>query len=494
MVASEQQLVAGISLPSYLTAPADEDLRWCSVALNEVLRHGSRLEASVFGIEGKHARELLRRCKWQKTVVSGNGGLAKAFHRPRFKRIWVNESGIPIFQPSQITEIHPVPSGYLSAHTDTDIDALRVRKGQVLLTCSGTIGIVSFVSNTLDGRVFSHDLIRITCNEQDNAGYLYAFLKTKIGSALIHTNEYGSVVSHIEPEHLEAIPIPNPPQALKKQVHDLIIRSYALRDESNVLLDRAQMLLYDSLRLPLLPNLRPRYHDSSSDLRNYIVKLSSLEGRLDASYHLPIVDLIMNHLRAEAGEIITVGDPRIAKQIILPGRFARVYVKEGQGVPFFGGRQILELNPTTSKYLSFVHHGKRIKEQLTLEENMILITCSGTIGKVALVTQHWMGWTANQHIIRVVPVDANMAGYLYVFLASEYGHELISRFTYGSVVDEIDDHHVRKIPIPLLKDPLVQSEINRMALEANAKRTEAYYAEEEAIRMTNDEAIYASKT
>src|SRR5699024_11283164 len=49
----------------------------------------------------------------------------------------------------------------------------------------------------------------------------------------------------------------------------------------------------------------------------------------------------------------------------------------------------------------------------------------------------WESWTANQHIIRVVPANSEIAGYLNVFLASDYGHQLITRFTYGSVVDEI---------------------------------------------------------
>ncbi len=103
------------------------------------------------------------------------------------------------------------------------------------------------------------------------------------------------------------------------------------------------------------------------------------------------------------------------------------------------------------KYLSLVHHGDRIAKQLELHEKMTLITCSGTIGKVTLVGKQWENWTANQHIIRVVPANNDVAGYISIFLSSDYGYELIKRFTYGSVVDEIDDNHVRQIQIPILK-------------------------------------------
>jgi type I restriction enzyme, S subunit len=70
--------------------------------------------------------------------------------------------------------------------------------------------------------------------------------------------------------------------------------------------------------------------------------------------------------------------------------------KAGQGVPFFGGKELLELDPAGKKYLSIKQYGKRIQEQLQLKQNTVLVTCSGTIGKVALVPKHWeVGLQAN---------------------------------------------------------------------------------------------------
>ena len=243
--------------------------------------------------------------------------------------------------------------------------------------------------------------------------------------------------------------------------------------------------------MPPLSKLRARSFDTTN-LRNYPLKLSRLAGRLDASYHIPIVDTIMRRLKKEAAGITTIGDPRISKRVILPGRFARVYVQEGQGTVFFGGKQLCELDPTNSKYLSLAKHGDRIKRDLVLTQNMTLITRSGTIGKTALVPKHWKNWVANEHIIRIEPASSDVAGYLYVFLATDYGREFIRRFTYGSVVDEINDRQVAAVPVPLLKDGKTQAKINGLALEANAKRTQAYDAEQKAISITNEEVIHAT--
>lgn len=470
--------------------PKDE-IKWCTVSLSDVINANKRLEATVYDVEGKHAREVVENCKWESVPLYGTDGLSSAYTCGRFKRIWLESSDLPIYQPSSILDINPSPDGFISHKTKANFDALRVHKGQILLTCSGTVGKVALVSDTLDNKIFSHDLIRIDVKNPEDIGFIYAFLRSKIGSTILQTNSYGAVIQHIEPEHLSEIPVPNPDSGIKVRINDLILRSFELRDKSNKLIDEATSLLIDELKLPPVTELETERFDSRIDINNYSVKLSQLSGRLDGSYHVPIVKSIKEHLLKYAAEVTTVGDERISEYIILPGRFKRVYVEEGQGRVFIGGKQLYELDPSNKKYLSLVHHGDRITKQLELRENMTLITCSGTIGKVTLVPRHWEHWAASQHIIRVLPANNEIAGYISIFLASDYGYRLITHFIYGSVVDEIDARHVAQIPFPILKDRALQSEINRLALDANNLRYKAYTLEREAMQIMDDEVIFA---
>ena len=466
-------------------------IKWCSVTLSDVIARGKRLEASVFDVEAKQARSIVTNGKYSATYVGGADGLATSYTGARFKRIWVKKSDMPIYQPSTIMDIKPTPDGYISKLTKTDISALRVKSGQVLMTCSGTIGKIAYVSRTLDDMIFSHDLLRIDCVNPEHAGYLYTYFKSQIGNKILLTNRYGAVITHIEPEHLATVPIPDAPDALKKRIHDLIVASYELRDESNDLLDEAQALLVEELQLPEVVDFEVDYFRKQAPVDTYSVKLSDMAGRLDASYHVPVVGAITKHLQEHSAEVTTVGDSRISSEVILPGRFKRVYVDEGYGHILFGGKQIHELDPSGKKYLSNSKHNERIVRELLISENTTLITRSGTIGKVTLVPKHWENWVASEHIIRVVPANDEIAGYLNVFLSSEYGYQLITHFTYGSVVDEIDDNHVRQISVPLLKDKSVQDRINALALEANKKRYEAYLLEQQAIEIMNNEVIFA---
>jgi len=329
-------------------------------------------------------------------------------------------------------------------------------------------------------------LIRITAKEETDTGYIYAFLKSKTGNTLINTNNYGAVVQHIEPEHLESIVIPDPDTEIKKKISSLILESFALRDQSNNLVRESERLLISELKLPTLDEFNPRYLDKKSGIRSFEVKLSKLEGRLDSANHLPVVNAILKHLGKYAEEVTTLGDNRISQNIILPGRFKRVYVEEGQGVVFFGGKQLFELDPSGKKYLSLSHHAGRINKELNIKENTILISRSGTIGKINITPKHWEGWIANEHIIRLVPADDSIAGYLYCWLASDYGYELITHHKYGAVVDEIDTNQVSQVQIPLLKNKGSQKKINDLVLEANQKRFNAYLLEKQAVSMVNN--------
>lgn len=264
-----------------------------------------------------------------------------------------------------------------------------------------------------------------------------------------------------------------------------------MRDESNELIDQATALLIDELKLPPISEFKQNNIKNSANVNAFSVKLSNLAGRVDASYHLPTVDKIVEHLKKYAKKVTTIGDERISKQIILAGVFKRTYVEEEYGYPFLGGKEITQLSPKTEKYLSKPIHKKRYEKELKVTENTILVTDRGTIGTTTIVPRHWNGYAVSQNVLKLVPANNNIAGYIYIFLNSEWGTELIRRQTYGSVVDMIDNNSLSSVEIPLLKNQDIQNRINDLALKANQKRYEAYILEQEALKIMDEKVIYA---
>jgi type I restriction enzyme, S subunit len=460
-----------------------EQLKYTSISLTEVFNNKLRLEANAFNLEAKVSKEKILSNSYGIVKLWSDKGLVdKAFHRPRFKRIYVDRKEIPFYQPSSITEVYPKPSKYISAKTDTNLNSLKVKKGMLLMTVSGTIGKVAIAGEKLDNQVFSHDLLRLTGKGSYDTGYIYCFFLTEIGQRILQSNNYGAVIQHIEPEHLQNIVVPNAPELLKKEIHELVIESYDLRDESNDLIDKAEQILYEELQLRPIEELQTEYFDDSVELRNYTTKLSDLRLRFDGSFHIPIVKQVETALKKNAKQLIKLSDSTLTKNIVLPGRFSRTYVDAENGVQFLGGRDLFQLNPTTEKHLSKVVHKKQLEGDLKISKNDILTPSRGTIGKVVFAPEHFSTKAISDNIINIRPANENIAGFLFSILNSDYGSILIKRQIYGGVVDAMEPPMLASIDIPLLKNEKKQKEINDLVLQANELRYQAHLKEQEAIK------------
>ena len=90
------------------------------------------------------------------------------------------------------------------------IKALRVQYGDLLVTRSGTIGRVAYVTNRLVGAIVSDDMIRVRIKDETIRFYVYAFLQSYAGYNQMLKNEYGSVQQHLEAKHISGILMPVP--------------------------------------------------------------------------------------------------------------------------------------------------------------------------------------------------------------------------------------------------------------------------------------------
>ncbi len=462
---------------------APDPLKFTSVELSEVISNNTRLEASAFNLDAKAAKYKVEHCKYGYVHLWGENGLVnEAYHAGRFKRNYVEKNtkdSIGFLGSSEMLNTKPQPLKYIKRQLATE-KHLLVKKGTVLLSCSGTIGNTTFVNRTLEQYAFSQHIIRL--ESECYSGYVYVCLNLPEVKNQILSMMYGAVILEIEPEHLRNIIIPDAPDLIKKKIHDLIIASYDLRDQSNELMDEAEQLLYQELQLPPIEELKPKYFDKDVDLRNYTTKLNRLDLRLDCSYHTPICNTILKLLKENAKLVARCGDSNITADILLPTRFKRTYVEAEHGIKLIGGKQINVLNPSTEKYLAH----SSLDDELKLKAHSVLITRSGTIGKTAIVPKHWEEWIGSDHIVRIIPANDDIAGYLYCWLSTDYAQQLVKRNTFGAVVDEIDTNQLSQVEIPLLKDESKQKEINDKVLQANGLRYQAYLKEQEAVGMMEE--------
>jgi len=248
-----------------------------------------------------------------------------------------------------------------------------------------------------------------------------------------------------------------------------------LRDEANHLLDEADRLLHERLNLPYLKDIALRGSASFTTT----IKASQLMGRLEASFHNPEAIAAEKQLAQLPVEIPKIGDQRITKEVRAITKFReRTYVDKG-GIPMLSSKQLFQVDPIDVKRLAKGAHTKDLPE-IQLEENMIAVTRSGTIGKVQIIPKYMAAWTASEDATRILASDDINAGYLYAWLASDYGYCLMTRCSYGSVILEVDQEMLASVHIPL-PEPAIRNEIGDLVLKANQLRDQAWRSEQEAI-------------
>ena len=470
-------------------SPSDEvEKLSTTIKLSEVLNAGTRLEASAFSIEAHNAVTALKNSGLQLVPLYGLEGLCQnVFYPGRFKRNYVaKEYGIPFLSSSEIISLYPSTNNYISRKHTRNSEDLFPEKWDVLVSRSGTIGNVGIATDAFSDKALSEHVIRLRCKDSDIAGYTAAFLRSRYGRPQVIQGTFGSVVNQIEPEHFERILIPNLPPIRAIAIGRLMCRAGELRDEANQLLDQADRILHERLNLPYLKDIAPI--GQASVIAK--IKASELMGRFEGSFHNPVARAAEKQLQQLLVEVTTVGDPRVAKEIRPITKFRkRTYVEKG-GIPLLSSKQIFQVDPIDVKRLAKGAHTKDLPE-IQLEENVILVTRSGTIGRVQIVPAYMAQWTASEHATRFFAADDLNTGYLYAWLASDYGYSLITRNSYGSVILEVDKEMFASVPIPL-PEASIRDEIGNLVLKVNQLRNEAWCSEQQAI--TKLENLIAGKS
>ena len=107
------------------------------------------------------------------------------------------------------------------------------------------------------------------------------------------------------------------------------------------------------------------------------------------------------------------------------------------------------------KYLDSAKASTQVKKQLealTIYQGYILVSDSGTLGRVTYALTQHDGHVATNNLIRIVVDDVPLRGYLYEFLQSELGQSLMLKNAYGTNQEHLEPDIIADIPIPVPKD------------------------------------------
>ena len=195
---------------------------------------------------------------------------------------------------------------------------------------------------------------------------------------------------------------------------------------------------------PLAPNISPAKNWSLSVDRVF----AQDRLRFDASFFDPVVDAHMEMLESRHTKCLSD-----LATLVLPGRFERIWaVDEEHGKPYLNATDLLTLFslgiPSQVRYLS--PKTDTNLDNLVIREGWLLMTCSGTIGRVYHVPARLDGWAATHDLIRIIPNSPNMTGYLYAWCTTSVAQAQILSHTHGGQINHVTEQQVGKLLVPRL--------------------------------------------
>lgn len=365
------------------------------------------------------------------------GDIARLWGPSRFKRVYAtaDEERVPYLRPYDIFDYLPGPADWLSRSRSVNLDELTVVPGTILQTCSGrNLGPAVLADSYLAAFAFSHDLVRIEIDDPVSRLATLAYLRTRAGRGAIARDRAGSVIDHLTPAQLAAIPVPE--LASAEHIAELVARAGRLRDLARrrlrALVDKAEA----AVPLPMGTPLRDGWSASSA----------RLAGRLDAAFHNPFVVDVRERLRS-AGASAVADLASVEKP---GGRYSPRYVAPEYGEPLLSGRQILQWFPIAMKHVAAISF--RDVEAYRLRPGTVVYQADGRaeegLGTPGVVTAGRAGWLASGHVGRIVTRPERRWGAVYLGLASRHGQVQIRAAASGSVVDSTFPDDMSAVLLP----------------------------------------------
>lgn len=139
-----------------------------------------------------------------------------------------------------------------------------------------------------------------------------------------------------------------------------------------------------------------------------------------------------------------------------PSRLKGYVVPAGNGLPFLSAGQAFEAQPRVRKWIA--EPMVRDAESRRVGEDMLLLSCSGEVGKVTAVYPEHLKPIITHDLLRVVPRSRIDYGWIYAYMKTPIFYAMARSAQYGHMIKHLEPSHVRELPV-VLPDPQLRASV-----------------------------------
>jgi type I restriction enzyme S subunit len=244
---------------------------------------------------------------------------------------------------------------------------IHVKDNDVLITKDGTIGKVAFVRDCPDKAVLNSGIFLLRCNDGSyEHEFMYHLLNSYVFSKFLDDNLAGSTIQHLYQNVFERFEFPIPDKPQQTQIAAVLSTVDRAIAQTEALIAKQQCI-----KTGLMQDLLTKGIDENGNIRSeatHRFKDSPL-GRIPEEWEISSVE--------EIAIKVTDGDHHTPKRSV-------------DGVFLLSARNVLNgiIDISNVDYISEVEYQRMIK-RCHPEAGDILISCSGTIGRICEVP-NWL--------------------------------------------------------------------------------------------------------
>lgn len=450
---------------------------------------GFRIDPDIHLSDGVKTRRIISKIPYEISSVGENS--EKVFLGNIFSRNFVSkpDHGVEYLAASDtvLADLHT--GRYLSNTQAKELNYLMLKEGWILVTCSGTLGNVTYTNKNYCSKIATHDLIRIIPNDNKvKGGVLYAFLASKYGYNQITQSQFGGVVKHINEEQTKGIKVPVFPIDLQIEVDSLIKESALLREEAKQNKDKAYKILFEKANLQELnPENFDFYGGCIKDRQPSIFTISKKEittRTINAFNHSARIANLKKKITCP-----TIPLSKALKDGIFfsTGSFPRVEVNKENGIMLINQSDIFD-TIIKGKYIS----KRGVRTDNLVKYGEVIIAGVGTLGesesfcRTIFANEELEGQLVSGEFLRMETVEEIPSGYLFSWLSSEYGFRLIRSTQTGTKLCRPIQSLLLEQPVPII-DKESMNNIDSLIKESFTKEYIANNNVRKAISMIEQE-------
>mgnify|MGYP001575601913 CR=1 FL=1 len=201
--------------------PEDED-KMCFVVSSEEVQN-NRVNVYYYQPKFKEVGKALEKGKYR--IAKLKEFVTKIHYGVSIKNVYVDE-GIPLLRILNIepNKIDLTEIAHLEESKRQEIGSGFVYEGDLLVSRSGSVGIVAVVPKEADGFAFGSFMIKFCVTDEVNKEYVSIWLNNKISKLFTEREKIGAIQGNITISTIENFLVPLPPLEIQNKIADEVKR------------------------------------------------------------------------------------------------------------------------------------------------------------------------------------------------------------------------------------------------------------------------------